>query len=161
MLNRELIRPGLESTLPTTFFGEPFTSLQRDMNELMESFLRGNGRTLGTTPAFAPIDVCEDAECFHLTMDVPGFAEKEIDVSLENDSTLIVSGRRQHEAEEKGRTWIRRERSQNELRRSIVLPTQIEAGKITATLSKGVLSIDAPKSRETLAKHKTIKVHAK
>ena len=159
MTGKDLTRAPQERSLERSFFSEPFSVLQRDMNDLLEGFWNTNRlpRIFGTQ-SYAPVDLREDAECFHVTLDMPGFADKDITVALENDTLLLVSAKRETEHEEKGSTWLRRERAQNEIRRTIDLPCQVDAGKVSATLKHGVLSIDAPKSHESLAKRRPIAV---
>ena len=80
----------------------------------------------------------------------------DIDISL-HDGTLTISGERQSgstegEAEKAERT----ERFSGKFRRSVTLPTRIDATKVSASYKDGVLTVTLPKAEE--AKPKKIEV---
>ena len=124
-----------------------FNSLFRDLNAA-ESPL--------TTAAFVPaVDIYEDDKKIVLKLEVPGIEEKDLDVSVENN-TLTVHGERKFEKDEKEENFRRVESSYGSFTRTFTLPTTVDAEYVTANYDKGVLKIALPKKAE--AKPKQIKV---
>lgn len=129
-------------------------SLQNRMNSL---FRNVNEEDLPLTAAsFVPaVDIYEDPEKLTLKLEIPGIQEKDIDVRVEGN-TLTVRGERKFEAEEKEENFHRIERSYGSFYRSFTLPTTVEAGKVTAKYTAGVLRLELKKKAE--AQPKQIKV---
>ena len=81
--------------------------------------------------------------------------KEDIEISLQ-DGTLTISGERKDEADqENGAT--RTERFTGKFRRSITLPTRVDANKVSATYKDGILTVTLPKAEE--AKPKQIQVN--
>lgn len=135
----------------------PLLSLQREMDALFSDFARSNGALAESSRFLPATDVSEDVEGFRITAELPGMDLKDVTVSLDSGA-LVITGKKHSEKEEKGRAWVRRERTSGEFRRIVQLPPEIEAGKVTATFAKGVLTVDVPKSREAVAKSRVIEV---
>jgi HSP20 family protein len=138
---------------------EPLSLFRRDLDSLFDNFWRTSGWPLAEPPGgiFPTVNVSENAECFRVTADLPGLDRKDVTLSLENDR-LILCGSRSDEKEEKGRNWFRRERSCGEFRREIDIPYEVDAGKATATMHNGVLTVDVPKKAEALQKRRQIEI---
>jgi HSP20 family protein len=97
---------------------------------------------------FAPdFEVKETKESFVFTADMPGVAEKDLQVQL-SDNRLTVSGKRESEKTEQNETYYATERSYGSFTRSFVLPEGVDADKAHAQLKNGVLSIGVPKRPE-------------
>jgi HSP20 family protein len=130
----------------------PFTSLQRDVNRLFDSFFSGQevepiGRDLETHLShFHPrIDVVENEKEVRVTAELPGLDEKEVEVTLASD-TLTLKGEKKSEREEKNGNYYRMERSYGSFHRSIPLPAEVVTEKAEALFRKGVLTVVLPKS---------------
>jgi HSP20 family protein len=109
--------------------------------------------------AFAPsFEVKETKDAFSFTADMPGVAEKDLQVQLV-ENRLNVSGKRESEKSEQGDTFYMTERTYGSFSRSFTLPSGIDADKVKAELKNGVLSITVPKRPE--AQPKKINVSAK
>ena len=110
-----------------------------------------------TTANFAPpVDVYEDENNITLKIEVPGIDEKDIDVSIENN-TLTVCGARTLEKEEKEENFQRVERQYGSFTRSFTLPNSVDPEQVSADYNKGVLKIRIAKKAE--AKPRQIKVN--
>jgi HSP20 family protein len=103
-------------------------------------------------------DVKENKESFVFTADLPGVAEKDLQVQL-SGNRLSVSGKRESEKTEQGDTYYTSERSYGSFTRAFSLPEGIDADKVRAELKNGVLSINVPKRPE--AQPKKISVASK
>jgi len=151
---------------PTVRRGEenPFYTLQREMNQVLDQFTHGMG--LGELAEreerwggyFPSVNVSETDNEIHITAELPGLDEKDLDVSLSGNN-LIIRGEKKSEEEEKGEHYYRKESSFGAFHRSISLPTNVVEDRIEATYKKGVLKIRLPKSPETQKARKKITVH--
>jgi HSP20 family protein len=138
----------------------PFAMMQREMNRIFDSFSRnwGSGEFPEITGPFAPrMDVSEDAKAFTVRAELPGMSEKDIDLSLSGD-TLTIRGEKTAEKEDKNRNYHYSERSYGSFSRSIPLPRQVDAEKVSANFRNGVLTITLPKSSAALAERKKITI---
>jgi len=102
------------------------------------------------------VDVVETDKEIRVTVELPGLDEKDINVSLARD-VLTISGEKKQAKKERRGNYYRAERSYGSFRRSIQLPTQVQADKVDAVFRKGVLSITLPKT-EAAQKRKKIAI---
>jgi HSP20 family protein len=93
------------------------------------------------------MDLVETDEHFVLRADLPGVAEGDVDVALD-DRVLTVSGERKAEHEERGEGFYRLERGSGSFSRSLTLPEGIDGDAIAASFDKGVLEVRIPKPAE-------------
>ena len=147
------------SLLPTSDrFGRMLGRMEEEMEDLVERFWGGDAGWLAGRPSFLPtVDLVETENQFEATVDLPGLKPEEVVVELKNGD-LWISGKREEEKEEKGKTYHRVERRHGEFRRVLSLPSTIKEENIEAKFENGVLRIIVPKSEE--AKTKQIEVKA-
>jgi len=124
-----------------SFFEMPFRS----------SFGQAGQLFTGWSPA---LDLYESGDNVVAVVELPGMRKEDIDISL-HDGTLTISGERKRESAN-GEKAQRTERYVGTFRRSITLPTRVDAGKVGATYQDGILKVILPKAEE--AKPKQIKV---
>ena len=134
-----------------------FSTLQDRVNRTFrESYSpEGPGDALTTANFAPPVDVYEDEHNITLKIEVPGIDEKDIDVSIANN-TLTVRGERTLEKEEKEENFQRVERQYGSFTRSFTLPNSVDLEQVSADYNKGVLKIRLAKKVE--AKPKQIRV---
>lgn len=99
-------------------------------------------------------DFHEDEGHFVLTMDVPGMKKEDIKIELQ-DKVVTISGERKRESFDKDQNQKasrRTERSYGFFQRSFALPTAVEADKVEAHYSDGVLELVIPKAEESKAR---------
>lgn len=96
----------------------------------------------------------EHAEALELTLEVPGFGEKDIEIALDR-GLLSVSGK-PSAASPEGYVAQRRERGVSAFRYTWRVRVPIDPEGITATLKNGVLTVSLPKRAE--ARPRTIPV---
>lgn len=114
------------------------------------------------TPFFAvppAADFIERDGAYELSVDLPGFDVKDIEVRLTDGILTVRGGKSEERKEEKGDYHLR-ERSYGSLQRSVALPPGIEVDKVAATYANGVLKVTLPKTSEARAKERTIEVTA-
>ena len=135
------------------------TSLQSEMNRLFNTFFDtptpGNG---GTGRRWIPaMDLVESDDHFVLKADLPGLAEDDVAIEVE-DNVLTVSGERKAEHEDKREGYVRVERSYGSFRRSLTLPEGVDPEAVEASFDKGVLEVRIPKPEERKPHRVAIKV---
>jgi HSP20 family protein len=107
-----------------------------------------------STPA---VDMTEDDNAYKITAELPGLEEKNIDVAVSGDM-LTLKGEKHYEKDEKDKNHYMSERAYGSFQRSFTLPDGVDRDKITAELSKGVLTITLPRSGEAQKPQKKIEV---
>jgi HSP20 family protein len=75
--------------------------------------------------------------------EVPGFNDKELQVTAE-PSRLTISGEREASKEEKKGKTVCSETCSNEIFRVVELPAEVNTEKVAATLKDGVLQLRMP-----------------
>lgn len=109
---------------------------------------------------FTPrVDIRETPNAYVLDMDLPGFTEKDVELSLK-DKVLSISSKKEEKKEEKHEgEWLIRERKICSFSRKFTLPQDIDAEKVTAEFKNGVLTVDIPRRPEPESKQISIKVN--
>jgi HSP20 family protein len=135
------------------------SSLQNEMNRLFNTVFDapagGNGGALRRW--MPPMDLLETADHFVLRADLPGLAEEDVKIELE-DSTLTVSGERKAEHDERQEGYYRVERAFGGFSRSLTLPKGVDPEAVSASFDRGVLEIRIPKPEERKPKRINIAV---
>ncbi|HCI79712.1 MAG TPA: Hsp20/alpha crystallin family protein [Ktedonobacter sp.] len=146
------------SLVPQDSF-DVFMPLRDAMNRLFEESVIGPRVELFTGRTF-PIDVYEAQDKQHYVIEaaLPGLKPEDVQITVMNDILTIRVTKKSEEKVEKG-NYIRQERYEGEMSRSITLPTTIDADKVQATYEHGVLTIHIP--RADTAKPKQISISAK
>ena len=126
-------------------------SLQSEMNRLFNTFFGdapaaagGGGEFRRWIPA---MDLAETEDHFVLRADLPGLAEEDVSIELE-DNLLTVSGERTSDHEEKREGYHRVERASGRFARSLTLPEGVDPEAIQASFDRGVLEVRVPKPEE-------------
>ena len=122
--------------------------LQREVDHLFENFFN-DGFNADTPSMWTPrADVAETDENYTVHVDVPGMNKEDLDINFQ-DGMLTISGERKSEVKEEKENFVRMERSTGRFYRSFRLPKQIDADRIGATYTDGVLTLTVPKAEET------------
>lgn len=96
-------------------------------------------------------DIKEEADCYSITMDVPGVAGDDIDITV-HDGLLTIRGKRETESKQEENNMVRIERSSGQFVRQFQLPNAIDCDAVDANVKGGVLTIKLPKARESQPK---------
>ncbi len=127
-----------------------------------------------TSKIFVPnVDVTETKDSYVLEMDLPGRAEKDVAIEL-NDRVLTISSAEEKKAEteeqdaekkdegdsetEEKPQYLLRERCRSSFSRSFTLPKDIDETGVSANFKNGVLSITIPRKAEAQPRKITINV---
>jgi HSP20 family protein len=120
---------------------EPFT---REIDRVFDAFF---GQTDQGRRWVPPMDLVEAEDHFVLKADLPGLAEGDVNIEVQ-DGTLTISGERKAEHAEREKGWYRIERSFGSFQRSLTLPDGVDPDGIDASFTNGVLEIHIPKPEE-------------
>ena len=133
-----------------------WSNLRDELNSFFDMPFSSNfGRTGQLFTGWSPaLDLYESGDHLMAVVELPGMRKEDIDISL-HDGTLTISGERKRESAN-SETAQRTERYVGTFRRSITLPTRVDAGKVSATYQDGILNVALPKAEE--AKPKQIQV---
>ena len=97
--------------------------------------------------------VLETADGYTLEVEMPGVSKENLDMWVENNE-LTITGRRAMPSVEG--TLIHRESRAENFRRTFELDPSIDAGKISAKIEQGVVSLTLPKAEQVKPRKITV-----
>jgi HSP20 family protein len=152
----------MTATTPLTSW-DLFEDLRSAQDEMMRA-TRGRGWRPGQhydasgTAAWAPaVDISERKDAYLVTAELPGVKAGDVEITVE-DGLLTIQGERHFAHDSSEEKMHRTERFYGAFRRSITLPSHVEADKIEASAQDGVLQIMVPKAPEVQAKRIQVRV---
>jgi HSP20 family protein len=124
---------------------DPFTMLRREVERLFDDTF-GLPATTGRQSTIWPsLEVSETDNEVRIAAEMPGLAEKDIELTVEN-GVLCLRGERKSEVEDKDRGYS--ERFFGRFERRVALPTGVDEDKANARFDNGVLTVTIPKAPE-------------
>jgi len=121
-------------------------TIQNEVNRLFNTFFdtplassEGAGRRW--LPA---MDLVEGEDHYTLRADLPGVAEGDVKIEVE-DHVLTLSGERKSEHEDRKEGYHRVERAYGSFARTLTLPEGVDPDAIEASFDRGVLEVRIPK----------------
>lgn len=144
---------GLRSVglLQRPFFADDFFS-----NELSDLFLDNAG--VLSSKWIPAANIKENEKEFLVELSVPGYTKKDINVEVEDNSILKITGTNKNEVKEETDNYTRKEFSYGSFTRSFELPETINQDKVSAKCVDGMLTIELPKKETAILKKKTKEV---
>jgi HSP20 family protein len=91
-----------------------------------------------------PMNIWEDESCFRIEAELPGYSMNDLEVTVMGDQVTIKGARQAPNVE--GATYLRRERAAGTFKRTWTLPAEIDADRVEASLTNGILLLTLPKS---------------
>ncbi|ELZ58190.1 MULTISPECIES: archaeal heat shock protein Hsp14 [unclassified Haloferax] len=91
------------------------------------------------------LDVVDDDEAIEVVADLPGFEKDDLDVSV-SGRRLTIAADHEESSEVDDEQYVRRERSQRSVSRTITLPAEVVRDEVTASYKNGVLTVTLPKA---------------
>lgn len=166
---------GDKATMPAQQTGwTPFENLRREIDRLFDDFHPFGWRLPVTRSPFdlafhrlsgagwpvAPaIDLAEKEKQYEITAELPGLDEKDVEIGL-SGRTLTIKGEKKEEKEERQKDYYMSERRYGSFQRAFQLPEGVDADKIDATFSKGILTVRLPKTVGAQRAEKKISIKA-
>jgi HSP20 family protein len=105
----------------------------------------------GTTAWSPAVEISERKDAYVVSAELPGLSADEVEITF-GDGLLTIQGERHASRDAAAETVHRSERRYGPFRRSITLPSHVQAGKIEATALDGVLQVLVPKAPDVQAK---------
>ncbi len=127
--------------------------LRDDLNRLFSTF---GQQWPGLGVGYPPLNVWQDADNLYAEAELPGIDMSGLEIYVTGGDQLSIKGERK--PVEKEGVWLRRERAFDKFSRVLTLPVEVDANKVQARLTNGVLTLTLPKSEA--AKPKKIAVKA-
>ena len=138
---------------------DPFremVTLRDAMDTLFENALiRPQSGTSGSTFGNLPLDLEETDDNFIVRVSIPGIRPEDVDVSV-TDNVLTIKGEVKVDQKKEGARYHVRERRWGAFGRQVALPAGVDANKVQAEYSDGVLLLTLPKAEQ--AKPKRIQI---
>ncbi len=142
--------PSYRSAQPTlgSLSRSPWTGLESEIDRLFETALTGLAD--GTSTSQFPVDLYEDKDNTYVRAELPGLTREDINVEMVEDY-LTISGSRKTGDEKNEQSFS--------VSRSINIPEDVHAERVSAAYENGVLTVTLPKREE--AKPRKVSVTVK
>jgi HSP20 family protein len=141
---------------PVSLFG----SLYRDIDRLFDEFSRSPLAGQAQVNLVPSIDVTETDKEIVVSAEMPGLERGDVDISIEDD-ILTIRGEKKVEQEKDDKNYHLSERVYGVFYRALQLPPGVDASKIQATMSNGVLKVAIPKPAKAQPKKIEVQDSAK
>jgi len=140
------------------FFSDMYSTMSRAFEDIVKDF-GGIELAKGNFKFNPDFDIKETDHAYDVKAELSGMDEKDVDVSIE-DNVLRISGEKKEEhTEKKGKAHIS-ERKFGSFERAFTLQDHVDASKIKASFSKGVLTLHLPKTDKAKSHARKIEVKA-
>ena len=129
---------------------------QHEMDRFLERFA-GNLPRRFAQAAYPALNLWEDSDKLCVEAELPGFELDELEIFVNGGKQLTIKGERGQVAAEGG-VWHRQERNFGGFERTIELPHDVDADKVSAEFKLGVLTITLPKREESKPRRIAVKI---
>lgn len=121
----------------------------REFDNFFSDRYQGNN-VFASTPA---VNVVENKDGFRIEVAAPGMKKEDFKINL-NHNHLTISAQKQEEAAEDNQEqkYARREFSYSSFQRTFTLPQSVDAEKVEASYTDGILHVNLPKREEAKVK---------
>ncbi len=147
MLARTSLLPWRRSRERVAMDFSPLFAFQEDLDRLFGEWFQG----FEGAPAFSEagtwtprMTLSETDSQLRVEAELPGLGEKDFEVSLEG-AFLTLQGEKRRDHEGKGAERCHVERTYGRFERTIELPCEVDADKVSASHKDGVLRVTLPK----------------
>lgn len=133
-----------------------------DLDRVFDNFFRNAMTNIhmpmgSVTDMTVKMNISETDKNYTITADLPGLEQKDIDLTVD-DGVLTLSGEKQQENEEEGKTFHRVERSYGRFIRTLRLPADADEDSVGATMKNGVLEVTINKTDKPEKSRKRIDI---
>jgi HSP20 family protein len=143
--------------VPVTRSAAPVSDLVRYVDDLLDRRVNAHGVGSARQATRAPkLDVAETDTTYTVTLDLPGVAREDVQVSAEGRKVTLKAELRRSDDQIDGQRLVWRERSVASFERSFVLPQEVDQASSNAKLENGVLTLTLAKRQPAAASRITI-----
>lgn len=126
---------------------DAFQDLEREVDRLLQSVnMTFQGLRFGRQ--YPPLNLYELADEYLITAEVPGVRTEDFELTIAN-GVLSLKGRSTEPEGTSEERFRRQERPRGTWQRSISVPDRVDAEKLSAEFTDGILKIHLPKAEET------------
>ena len=125
---------------------------QRHLDRVLHDVFETAGPATPRTPA---VDVREDEKAYFVEVELPGFSEKDVTVTVQ-DGELRLEAQREETPQENAKV-LYRERRAGTVARVLRFPMELEHDEVEARFDRGVLHVTLPKAKVALPRRIEIK----
>lgn len=140
----------LERAFPTFGWGEPVAAEFDELFERINRLLEGAGAAPAALALAPAADMRETANAYVIEAELPGVKRDDIDIEISERELRITGEYKERQPEGVLRRSSRRT---GHFEYHAVLPTDVKADKVNATLSDGVLKVTVPKAQAAKPRH--------
>lgn len=136
----------------------PFQQLREEMEKLFTDFFgpQGFAPVGNMARGFPAVNLWEDADNVFAEAELPGIKPEDVEV-LVVGRELTIKGKRPA-ADVPESAYHRRERGTGDFSRVVELPAEVDADKVQARMTNGVLTITLPKAAAARPRKVEVKV---
>lgn len=130
---------------PLTRLHEEIDHAMHDFYNLFESTAQSSLGVFDNIKLSPALDIIEEKDCLKLEVEMPGLAEEDIQLTVNDNILTIEAEKSTFRKEDEKENFLSREISYGHYERSISLPLSADLDKATAFFKKGLLCITVPK----------------
>ena len=138
--------------VPTAYpMSREMQDLQNRLSQLTQTFF-GDMWPLasgGRASSIVAVDIEETDDAYIVDLDLPNVSAEDVQIELRGDELRVFG---QYQQRERGGLMRRQTRDAGEFEFLIDLPAEVEAEGVSAKLENGVLTIRAPKAKQSQAR---------
>jgi len=132
------------------------------MNRMLSQFREPMRMMENVVTPLLPIrncDIIETDTSFVVQMDLPGVKPEDLCVEV-TEKNLMIRGTQKHTKESSSDTFIRKERTEGEVSRTIAIPENANSHEAHTSLCNGVLSVTFPKTQSSIGRTRKLNIQA-
>ena len=119
--------------------------MRREMDQMGSALFGRVGLRPGMAGVFPSLNITEDKDHYYVRAELPGIQAKNLELQVHGKS-LSIAGERNIASEGENVKYHRREREAGRFSRMIDLPSEVNADKVAAQMTNGILTITIAKS---------------
>lgn len=132
-------------------FDDMFIDFRRAFDDLMTPFfpLATEMEQAAALPVrYSPLDLIDEGDSYTVKAELPGFTKDMVNVEITKEG-LSINAECREEKEEKGKSYLHRERAYSAMQRYVAFPEEVTPAKAEGSLKEGVLELRVPKKEST------------
>jgi len=128
-----------------TDFDQMFDNFRTSLDDIFWSWRQRSGPiTSMTQRRTPPVDIADHGDRYEMRLEMPGIPKDDINIEV-TPAGIEVSAEHEDTTEEKGKNWLRRERSSSSFYRCLEVPEELKTDRVEAELKDGILTLSLPK----------------
>jgi HSP20 family protein len=144
---------------PLGRFENIYDIFSKDVDDLFHFFGLSTLGSIECCNYIAPAEIIEKKDLYLINVELPGIDKKDVKISLNDNQTLIISGKKEETKVDENETSYFSEFVSGTFHREFKLPEKADKENVQAVSNNGILSISILKKKEIeKPKIKTIEI---